>query len=293
MIPLDDRRYSQHARRSLVWARLIAQEYYHPFVDTDHVLLGIWRTENSIGYRAIAEFDVTRTEAENIVQALHPQLESPLDPAPFSSELQAILKYAADEAYWLGSHYIGTEHILLGLVRAGTGHLSRLLLELQISSHQMRQGIRRLLSEGVYESTLEAVRRSARLSELSRRVLNAAETLARKHQHKAAGLEHLLLVLARERRSMATRLLLQNGFDETVLADDIAHMQLDVMLAATGVDEVLAKAVQQAEQLGTHYTGTDHILLGMTLDEEAVILMQRYNVDVARLREQLQENFQR
>ncbi|HLA41815.1 MAG TPA: Clp protease N-terminal domain-containing protein, partial [Aggregatilineales bacterium] len=172
---LSDRRYSQHARRSLIRARRLAREFYHPAVETDHVVLGMLRTESSIGYRVLSEFRIDQIRAEGIVRGLYSyQYNQRTDLPPFSRNLQSVLLYASDEAYWLGSHYIGTEHILLGLVRSGTGQLSNLLLQLQISSHQVRHSIRHVLSEGAYETNLEAVRRSARLSELSRRVLNGA-----------------------------------------------------------------------------------------------------------------------
>lgn len=286
MIP-SDRRYSQHARRSLVRARLLAQQFAHPAVDTDHLLLGIWWTEGSIGYRVLSELGVDRAFAQETVRYLHPQLGEAITPAPYSRNLQAVLLYATDEAYWLGQHYIGTEHILLGLVRASTGQLSSLLYHLQISSHQLRQRIRRLLSEGAYESSLEAVRRSARLSELSRRVLNAAAQLAAENDHQTTGLEHLLLVLGREKRSMAARLLLEAGLDEARLAADLRRLQPDPTLAATALDEVMGRAVEQTETLGTHYTGTDHILLAMTMDDEAVNLMRHYGVDIVGLQRQL------
>lgn len=284
-------RYSQHARRALVHARIIAQDYAHPFVDTDHLLLGIWRTDNSLGYRVLDDLPVDRKTAEDIVLKLHPCLDEPLNPTPFSKALQIILMYAADEAYWLGHHYIGTEHLLLGLVRAGTGQLSSLLFELQVSSHQLRQRIRRLLNEGLYESQLEAMRRSASLSELSRRVLNAAEKVAADYNHQATGLEHLLLVLAQEQRSVATRLLHDVGLKLHQLSEDIRFLQPDPVLAATALDEILFAAVDQAEALGTHYVGTDHMLLAMTHDEEAIALMEHYGVNVAVLRRRLESMF--
>lgn len=289
----DERRYSQHARRSLVRARIIAQEYAHPFVDTDHLLIGIWRTDNSLGYRILNDLQVERRAAENIVENLHPRLDTPLNPTPYSRALQTILLYASDEAYWLGDHYIGTEHLLLGLVRAGTGQLSSLLAELGISSHQLRQRIRRILTENLHESTREAIRRSASLSELSRRVLNAAEKLATEANHGATGLEHLLLILSREQRSITPRLLSDCGLRQDRLAYDMRYLQPDVVLAATALDEVLARAVDQADALGSHYVGTDHMLLAMSYDEEAIALMKRYGVDVAALREKLQAFFQK
>jgi len=287
--PPSDRRYSQQARRALIRARLFAQDHAHPMVDTDHILIGIWRTEGSIGQQVLNSFHVERNHAEAVVRELHPQLEEPLNPVPYSRALQAVLLYATDESYWLGQHYIGTEHILLGLVRAGTGQLSSLMMDLRISSHQVRQRLRRLLSEGAYESNLDAVKRSARLSELSRRVLNAAAQVATRYEHTATGLQHLLLVLAREKRSVATRLLIEAGIDQEKLATDLKHLQFDPTLVATNLDEVLAQAIDQADAYGSHYLGTDHILLGMTLDDEGVSLMKDYGVDVTSLQERLRE----
>ena len=211
----------------------------------------------------------------------------------FTERARKVIVYAKEEARRFNHDYIGTEHILLGLVRSGTGQLSNLLLQLQISSHQVRHSIRHVLSEGAYETNLEAVRRSARLSELSRRVLNGAARLAEEHTHRAAGLEHLLLVLARERRSRATRLLLECGLEQERLAGDIQALQSDAILAATGLEEVLARAVYQTEKLGTHYIGTDHILLAMTLDDEAISLMEQYGVNVAALQGKLRAIFSR
>lgn len=289
----SERRYSQQARRSLVRARLFAHQYAHPMVDTDHILIGIWGTEGSLGHRVLMGFGIERQYTEKIVRELHPQLETPLNPVPYSRALQAVLLYAQDESRWLGHHYIGTEHILLGLVRAGTGQLSSLMMQLQISSHQLRQKLRRLLNEGLYESNLDAVRRSARLSELSRRVLNAATQVASSHDHQAAGLEHLLLVLARERRSMAAPLLRETGINQDALEAVLAKLQPDPTLAATAMDEVIAVAVDQADHLGSHYLGTDHILLAMTLDDEAISVLRRYGVDVEALRHALQASFNR
>jgi ATP-dependent Clp protease ATP-binding subunit ClpC len=287
----SDRRYSQQARRSLIWARLLAQEYCHMTVESDHVLLGIWRTESSVGYQVLNAFQVERSHAEDTVRDLHPRLDVPIIPTPFSNDLKTILSYAADEAYWLGHHYIGTEHILLGLVRGGTGQLSNLLLRLDVSSHLLRQRIRHLLGEGIYESKLEAMRQSARLSELSRRVLNAAARQAEEHKHASVGLEHLLLVLSQERRSMATRLLVETGLSQKRLSEDIKRLQVDSVMAATALDAVLIRAVEQTEVLGMHYTGTNHILLAMLMDEEGAALMKAYGINLSQLKEKLQATF--
>jgi ATP-dependent Clp protease ATP-binding subunit ClpA len=284
---MSNARYSQHARRALVHARLLAQKFYHPEIDTDHLLLGIWRTEGSLGGRVLHDFEIDHKEAEASISRLHPHVDEAVP--HHAASLRAALDVAADESRWLGHHYIGTEHLLLGLLRAGTGQAPTLLADLYLNGSQIRNRVRRLLNEGVSEINLEAVRRLARLSELSRRVLNAAQKLAADYQHPAAGLEHLLIVLGRERRSVATRLLAECGFNEIRLTDDLLGLIVDARLAATALDEVLDSAVNRAEVLGMHYTGTDHILLAMMLDIQAIDLLQRYGVDVECLQSRLTE----
>jgi ATP-dependent Clp protease ATP-binding subunit ClpA len=117
--------------------------------------------------------------------------------------------------------------------------------------------------------------------------------VAADNNDRATGLDHLLLVLSRERRSMVARLLLDAGLDTNRLAADITKAQPDAMLAATALDEVLTGAVELAEALGTHYTGTDHILLAMTMDDEAHEMMARYGVDVDEVEAQLRAFFER
>lgn len=286
---MSDARYSQHARRALVHARLLAQKFAHAEIDTDHLMLGIWRTEGSLGSRVLHDFEIDWQEAENSLRQLHEQAEKAVP--RYSSSLRTALDVAADESRWLGHHYIGTEHFLLGILRSGAGQAPILITDLYLSGSQMRNRVRRLLNEGISEINLEAARRLARLSELSRRVLNAAQKLASDYQHPATGLEHLLIVLGRERRSVATRLLVECGFQEELLVEDLKRIAVDARLAATALDEVLDSAVNRAEVLGMHYTGTDHILLAMTLDVQGIDLLQRYQVDISCLQTRLQAEF--
>lgn len=277
----DNRRYSQFARRSLIHARLLTQKHRHPFIDTAHVLVGIWLTEGSLGYQVLQEFHIDRTQAEKTLIPLHPQQADMPKSPPYSESLETALLMAKDEARWLGHHYIGTEHILLGLVRAGSGQAPRLLRILKISDEQIRRRVRRLLSEDILEINLEAARRLARLSELSKRVLNATTRLADDLNYPAAGLPHLLLSLARERRSAVAHLLIESGLTLDKLTADVENSSnRDAEKLALALDDVLDRAVDRAEALGTHYTGTEHILLALTLDHRGQALLSYYNVDV-------------
>ncbi len=277
-------RYSQHARRALNQARLLAQDHQHDAVDTDHLLVGILRERSSLGARVLAELDADEQRAELEVRVLHPVIDPLVTQTDLTAALQRVLTLSSEESRWFEHHYVGTEHLLLALARSGEGRAGDLLRILSISPDQIRRRVRLLLNDGVTELSIEAAKRMARLSELSRRALNAAGQLAAEYETPHAGLGHLLLVLGRERRSMASRVLQACGLDQD---------RLDVTLRATTpqapivqqpvLEDVIDMAVDRADQLGTHYTGTDHILLALAQHSAGAHLLRQHGVDPKKL----------
>jgi len=276
-------RFSQHARRALSQARLFAQECQHGVVDTDHLLVGILREKGSLGSRVLADLNVDGDQAEAQVCVSHQAVEPSAPAFDLTEASRRVLVIAADVSRWFGHRYIGTEHLLLALVRSREGGVCELLRALAVSPDQIRWQARRLLRSGVMELDLEVAKRTARLSELSRRVLTAAQQLASQEEGPFA-LDHLLLVLARERRSAASRMLRECGFNLAAL--DAAPGQGrsgDHVSSEALVEEVIEQAVDRANQLGTHYTGTDHLLLALAENAYGAALLRQCGVDVERL----------
>ena len=115
-------------------------------------------------------------------------------------------------------------------------------------------------------------------------MLNAASQLADQQQDQPAGLDHLLLVLAREQRSVVSRILRDCGLDEIALAGALGQLPLASNLTSEALlEDVIDHAVDRADQLGTHYTGTDHILLALAQNPQGAKLLQRYGVSLDRL----------
>jgi Clp amino terminal domain, pathogenicity island component len=123
-------------------------------------------------------------------------------------------------------------------------------------------------------------RRSARLSELSRRVIRAAEQIAAAFHHPTLGLGHLLLALLLETRSPASILLQESGLDEIRLRNGL--LERDPILLVN-MDPILTQALIS----GSPYTGTEHLLLTFTLDPHGVILLTAYSVKIDDLRRRL------
>jgi ATP-dependent Clp protease ATP-binding subunit ClpA len=281
-------RYSQHARRALNQARLLAQDYQHDVVDTDHLLVGILREEGSLGYLVLSDLEIDTRRAELEVRVLHAVADPLVTPIDLTEALCRVLSLSIEESRWFGHHYIGTEHLLLALARNREGGASDLLRTLEISPDQIRRRVRLLLNDGVTELSIEAAKRMARLSELSRRVLNAAGQLASQVGGQVGGIEHLLLVLAHERRSKASRILRECGLDQDRLESTLNRPAAQATSQKTldpeaNLEDVIDHAVDRADQLGTHYTGTDHILLALAQNPHGAQLLRRHGVDLARL----------
>lgn len=282
-------RYSQHARRSLMQSHYLARHYGHDEVDTDHLFVGILSTDGALGWQVLNDLGLDVAQAEFEVRQLHQRNTHQLDRLPFTLPLRESLIMAVTEAQALGSHYIGTEHILLGLVRSGGGQLRELLPRLQVSTEQFRGRIKRLIQQGISEITIEAVRQMARLSELGKRVLNAAEQSARSYDQRTVTPEHVLLVLTQERRSVAKTLLAQCDCNVEKLRAVVPTLPNYAIEAEMRLNQILDRAVDRAEAMGSHYTGTEHILLAMTLDANTQAMLADYEVDVAKLQQLLFE----
>ncbi len=282
-------RYSQHARRAMMHTRLFAREHDHNVIDTSHLLVGILRAEGSIGQRVLADLDMDRATAELRTATLHKDHRADVTTAPMSDDLRATLTYAVEESQALGHHYIGTEHLLLGLARGGGGAAEPLLHTYTIGLDQLRRQVWRMLQAGQTEIGLERDKRLARLSELSRRVLVRASLIAEDFEQEQVDLMHLVLALADERRSPAGRLLHRCGLEVERLRDVAARPRL---FNNEAMENVIDEAVRAAERLGNHYTGSDHLVLTLAHDRRGGRLLGQYGVDLLMLMEEM-ENLMR
>ncbi len=260
---VNNSRYSHHARRALKHAGDLAAQHHHPTVDTGHLLVGVMLTEGSVGWGVLHSLNLTASRALPLLPGLFSQLADAVSDSGSAGALDQALALAADESVWLEQPYIGTEHLLLGLTRTSAGSAGLLLNRLESSAERLRREVRRHLRQGVAaEFSLQVARRTARLSELSRRVIAGAEQLAVTLDHPTVGIGHLLLALLLEERGPMAALLRASGLDQSCLR---ACLDRRDPLPLESVELVLAQAQDHADNMGSHYTGTEHLLLALAL----------------------------
>jgi ATP-dependent Clp protease ATP-binding subunit ClpA len=274
-------RYSHHARRAMSHATTLVLRYRHADMDTGHLLVGLMLTEGCIAYTVLQEFNLSYERADPYLRAIRPQVRPLPDEVLPNKSVELALAYAADEAQWLAQHYIGTEHLLLALTRTNAGGADAILKKLNVDPEQVRRRVRHTLSDGKTEFDLQQARRAARLSELSRRVINAAEQLAVELDHTQVGVGHLLLVLLQERRSQLGPILRAAAMDEPRLRTEL---QIGAPEVLTSIEAALETALDHAERVGSHYTGTEHMVLALTDDPRGVAVLTHLAIDPHDLR---------
>jgi len=141
-------RFTQRARRVLSLAHQEAERARSRFIGPEHLLLGLLDEEGGVAGRVLRELGMSPDrirEAVNRVSSVSPDFDP--NSVELASQTQQVLEFAVEEARRLGHHYIGTEHILLGLVRV-EGTAIDVLRRLGVNEDQIRRQTRRVLNEG-------------------------------------------------------------------------------------------------------------------------------------------------
>ncbi|MGB0873528.1 MAG: Clp protease N-terminal domain-containing protein, partial [Solirubrobacterales bacterium] len=140
-------RFTERARQVVVLAQEEARTLKHNYIGTEHILLGLLREEEGLAARVLESLDITveRVRAQ-VVRIVGSGEEVTSGQIPFTPRAKKVLELALREALSLGHNYIGTEHILLGLVRENEGVAARILLDFDADSEKIRNEVVRMLS---------------------------------------------------------------------------------------------------------------------------------------------------
>ena len=140
-------RFTQRARRVLSLAHEEAERLHHNYIGTEHLLLGLIREEGGVAGRVLRELGLDPARVKEMVERLTGVGRHAGGRIELAPGTEHVLQLAIEEARRMGHHYIGTEHLLLGLVRQGEGVGMDVLRRLGITPEQVRRQTRRILQE--------------------------------------------------------------------------------------------------------------------------------------------------
>ena len=308
--------FTPRAQQVLALARKEAGRLNHNFVGTEHVLLGLMQLGQGVAVNVLCRIGLNleslRAEVEKQIGTGPDQ--KIIGNIPFTPRVKKVLALAAKEAKALHHTYVGTEHILLGLLREGDGVAARVLNNLGVDIERTRQATldeygpkfgASSASAGIAEfpgATLNAPTpdRSElprdRFTPRVRRTFTLALEEAEVQNNPVVETEHVLLGLLRMGHGVAASVLIKIGVNAEIVA---AHLDPPLPAPSPGkpetpafsplVKEVLAFAAEEARELDHTYIGTEHILLGLLRQPHgrAARILKDLCVDPEALRKQV------
>jgi ATP-dependent Clp protease ATP-binding subunit ClpA len=246
-------KFTERSRKVLSLAQEEAQRFQHSYIGTEHLLLGLVREREGVAAKVLQNLGVklpkVRSAVEDIIGRGDRIVLGEIGLTPRSKK---VIELAVDEARRLNHHYIGTEHLLLGLVREGEGIASGVLHSFGLDLERVRRETLAVLNKTSTKSTSEPVLedssiagdveatdqgvaitlgplqdeddriaentgdptdRFARFTVRAKRVLSYSQEEAQRFQHNYIGTEHLLLGLVREQGGIAAHVLHNLGVE--------------------------------------------------------------------------------
>src|SRR3989442_10339770 len=140
-------KFRDRVRKLMYLAREEAARLQHDYIGTEHLLLGVIREGEGIAATVLnnlgLDLDAIRQAVESMVSSTGGTLT--IGEIPFTPRAKRVLELSVDEARQLGHNYVGTEHLLLGLIREGEGVAAKVLLELGVDRKRVREETLKLL----------------------------------------------------------------------------------------------------------------------------------------------------
>ncbi|MBV6391544.1 MAG: ATP-dependent Clp protease ATP-binding subunit ClpC [Anaerolineales bacterium] len=272
-------RFTQRARRVLSLAHQEAERARQNNIGTEHLLLGLMDEEGGVAGRVLRELGMSSDRVRDVISRISNGISN-FDPSrvELAAETQQVLEYAVDEARRLGHHYIGTEHILLGLVRVDSTALEA-LRRLGVTPDQIRRQTRRVLNESASSSTPTPAgpqpgRSPAGANPKTPLVDQLAGDLTAKAEEKKLDpvigrqmeIERVIQILARRTKNNPA-LIGEPGVGKTAIVEGLAQRIVDGDVPAPLMNKRLLQLDVGSLVAGTMYRGQFEERLKRIIDE--------------------------
>jgi ATP-dependent Clp protease ATP-binding subunit ClpC len=251
-------KFTDRVRRVMFLAREEAARLHHDYIGTEHLLLGIIREGEGLAATILTnlglDLDVVRRTVENMVPASSGAVQ--IGEIPFTPRAKHVLELSVDEAKLLGHNYVGTEHLLLGLIREGEGIAARVLVEFGADKRKVREETLRLLGgahRGGHKGKREAKTETPALDQFGRDLTN----LARQAKldpviGREVEIERVIQVLCRRKKNNPV-LIGEPGVGKTAIVESLAMRIVD-----SKVPEILRHMRVVALDLAAIVAGTKY-----------------------------------
>ncbi|HEX2702597.1 MAG TPA: Clp protease N-terminal domain-containing protein, partial [Solirubrobacteraceae bacterium] len=309
-------RFTERARQVVVLAQEEARTLKHSYIGTEHILLGLLREDEGLAARVLESFDITLQRVRGqVVRIVGSGEEVASGQIPFTPRAKKVLQLALREALALGHDYIGTEHILLGLVRENEGVAMRILIDFGADSESVRNEVWRMLGapRGASAGELVEPSRGPLHTEFSRRPLEqvigrftdrakATVAIAQREalalDHDRVDSEHLLLALTCQEDGVAATVLASLNVTSDRVRELIeSRATTDTELPSANstftiqAATVLDHSLRAALGLGHNHIETEHILLSLIRERDApspaIGILSQLGADREKVRDEL------
>ena len=282
-------RFTDRARKVMALANQEAQRFNHEFIGTEHILLGLVKEGSGVGATVLKNMGVDikqlRREVEKLVQSGPAMIT--MGKLPQTPRAKQVIECAIEEARALNHSYVGTEHILLGLLRVTDGIAARVLRNLGLKLEDVRQEVLNLLGTGTGRTSdaplwglgpeVPWLEMPVRLGDRARRVMASASREARQSQQEHVRTEHVLLALVEESNGLAGVALTSLGVDIEKLRPAVAKLVPSGPAPAPPggpepsdpVKEAIWRAAEAAYRQDCPLIDTGHLLAGLIQDPQS------------------------
>jgi ATP-dependent Clp protease ATP-binding subunit ClpC len=269
-------RFTQRARHVLALAHQEAERTHQGLIGTEHLLLGLLEEDGGVAGRVLRELGLEIERVREMIQRIS-SIGSTYESGKIElgPDTQQVLEFAIDEAHKMGHHYIGTEHLLLGLVRS-EGAAMEVLKKLGITPDQIRRQTRRVLQESTGTSaavpeTAKPSGKSEAKTPLVDQLASDLTTLAEEGKldpviGRQTEIERVIQILARRTKNNPA-LIGEPGVGKTAIVEGLAQRIVDGDVPAPLLNKRVLKLDVGSLVAGTMYRGQFEERLKRVIDE--------------------------
>jgi ATP-dependent Clp protease ATP-binding subunit ClpC len=250
-------KFTDRARKVLTLAQDEAQRFNHNYIGTEHLLLGLVREGEGVAARVLENMNVELAKVRTAVEFIIGRGDRPVvGEVGLTPRAKRVIELAIDEARRLGHNYIGTEHLLLGLVREGEGIAAGVLESLGVNLDKVRHEVIRVLSQSSSAGPTQETKRASKTPTVDALGINLTEAARADKLDPVIGrekeIERVIQILGRKTKNNPA-LIGEPGVGKTAIAEGLAHR-----IVAGDVPDILLNKRVLTLDIGSLVAGTKY-----------------------------------